>query len=257
MPGEAGVPRVALVVGGAGGIGWATAQLFVKRGYSVVIGDLAGALASISEKQLGTLAMTARLDVLSRESIDGMYERIRRELGSLSVLVNCAGTIRPVRSSEADEISWDQLIQIHLTGTFRCCQGAVPLLTAAGGGTIVNVGSVLGHRGVARRASYAAAKAGIEGLTRVLAVEWAGLGIRVNCAVPGYTLTAMNAEAVRVGKLDVEQLAKQIPLGRLASADDVAAGIGFLASSEASYITGQTLVIDGGLLASGAAWGGD
>jgi NAD(P)-dependent dehydrogenase (short-subunit alcohol dehydrogenase family) len=198
--------------------------------------------------------MALGVDVRSRDSINGMYNRIRNKFGVLDILVNCAGTIRPAPSSVADEVAWDQLIDIHLTGTFRCCQSAMPLLESSTAASIVNVGSVLGMRGVSARASYAAAKAGVEGLTRVLAVEWAKAGIRVNCVVPGYTMTPMNAEAVKVGKLDVGQLAKSIPLGRLASADDVAAGIEFLASVDSRYITGQTLVIDGGLTISGDWW---
>ncbi len=251
------VPRVALIVGGAGGIGWATARAFGHRGYSVVVADLAAAVERLSEQCVTAGSTAIVVDVLSRKSIDEMYEEIGRKFGRLDVLVNCAGNIHPVPSGEADEIAWDRLIDIHLTGTFRCCQGALALLGPSSAAAVVNMSSVLGRRGVPRRASYAASKAGIEGLTRVLAVEWASAGIRVNCIVPGYTLTPMNAEAVRVGNLDIEQLATKIPLGRLASAEEIAAGIVFLASSEASYITGQTLVIDGGLTVSGLGWGGE
>ena len=186
-----------------------------------------------------------------------MFDEVRSRFACLDVLVNCAGNIRPMPSREADEKAWDQLLNIHLTGTFRCCQGALPFLERSKTPAIVNVGSILGRRGVPGRASYAAAKAGIEGLTRVLAVEWAGAGVRVNCVVPGYTLTRMNAEAVRVGKLDLEQLERQIPLGRLALAQEIATAIVFLASSDAAYITGETLVVDGGLTISGRSWGGD
>jgi len=250
-------PKVALVVGGAGGIGMATAQMFANKGYSVGVGDLADAVARISDEQAASLGIAVAVDVLSRKSIESMFEAVTAELGGLDVLVNCAGTIRPVASAEADEVAWDQLLAVHLTGTFRCAQAALPYLESSGSAAIVNVGSVLGRRGVSRRAAYGAAKAGIEGLTRVLAVEWAGVGVRVNCVVPGYTLTPMNAEAVRVGNLEIDKLAKRIPLGRLASPGDIAAGIAFLASSEAAYITGQTLVIDGGLIVSGDGWSGD
>jgi len=251
------VPRVALIVGGAGGIGWATAEAFQNEGYCVAVADLEAAVAKLSDEPGSARFVAIGVDILSRTSISAMYEEVRRQFGRLDILVNCAGTINPVPSAEADEISWDKLIEVHLTGTFRCCQGALPFLEASSSASVVNLSSVLGRRGVPMRASYAAAKAGIEGLTRVLAVEWARAGIRVNCVVPGYTITRMNAEAIELGKLDVEHLAARIPLGRLASAEDIAAGVAFMASPQASYITGQTLVIDGGLTVSGRDWSGE
>ena len=254
---EAVRPKLALIVGGAGGIGRATASLLAREDFSVVIADLPAAVAHIPSESQSDACLSIGVDLLSRESIREMYTRIAVEWSALDVLVNCAGTIKPAPSEEADELAWDQLLSVHLTGTFRCCQEALPFLRASEHGSIVNVGSILGRRGVSRRASYGAAKAGLEGLTRVLAVEWAHYGVRVNCVVPGYTLTPMNVEAVRVGNLNVDLLSKRIPLGRLAAPGDIASAIVFLASSGAAYITGQELVVDGGLTISGDGWSED
>ena len=251
------VPRVALIVGGAGGIGWATARAFGHRGYSVVVADLAAAVERLSEQCVTVGSTAIVVDVLSRKSIDEMYEEIGRKFGRLDVLVNCAGNIHPVPSGEADEIAWDRLIDIHLTGTFRCCQGALALLGPSSAAAVVNMSSVLGRRGVPRRGILRRLESWNRRADPRSCRGMGKRGIRVNCIVPGYTLTPMNAEAVRVGNLDIEQLATKIPLGRLASAEEIAAGIVFLASSEASYITGQTLVIDGGLTVSGLGWGGE
>lgn len=250
-------PKIVLVVGGAGGIGMATAVAFRQMGYAVFIADLGPAVEKCAMDPTCGDIEGVTVDVGSRESIEAMYAAIRGKVGRLDILVNCAGIIYPSPSDSADEVVWDRLIDIDLTGTFRCIQGALPLLKKSSFAVIVNVSSVLSRRGVPGRASYTAAKAGVEALTRVLAVEWADAGIRVNCVAPGYTRTEMNAEAVRLGKLDDMELMKKIPMGRLAKPDEIASGIAFLASSEASYVTGQTLVIDGGLTVSGQWWSGD
>lgn len=243
--------KIALIIGGAGGIGKATSKLLNARGYRVLIADLPSVISEASRGECLSEFTFLEVDVLSKGSVDSMFAEVGAKFGGLDVLVNSAGNIHPALSSEADEIAWDRLLNIHLSGTFRCCQGAYPLLEASQSAAILNLSSILAGRGVSGRASYASAKAGVEGLTRVLAVEWARAGIRVNCVAPGYVATSMNAEAVRVGKLDVEQLETRIPLARLASADEIAQGIAFLISSEAAYVTGQVLVIDGGLSISG------
>jgi NAD(P)-dependent dehydrogenase (short-subunit alcohol dehydrogenase family) len=134
---------------------------------------------------------------------------------------------------------------------FRCARAAFPFLREHGGGAIVNIGSIGGGVGISGRVAYTASKAGIEGLTRTLALEWARWGIRVNTVAPGWTRTAMVEAGIASGKLDEHALEARIPLGRLANPSEIADVVGYLVSAQASYITGQTLVVDGGITVNG------
>jgi NAD(P)-dependent dehydrogenase (short-subunit alcohol dehydrogenase family) len=252
----AGVAPVALITGGARGIGGAAADAFVAAGFRVGVADLDRAAAAAKATALvarGTDAIGVRVDVTDTPSVDAMVAAVMDRFGRLDALVNNAGIIDPGPSAAVTDESWDRLLAVHLDGTFRCARAAHPALVASGGGTIVNLASVAAHVGIARRLSYSAAKSAVEGVARGLAVEWAPDGIRVNAVAPGYTRTEMVQRAVDAGLVATDRLLARVPLGRLAEPSEIAAVIVFLSGPGSSYITGQTIIVDGGLVV-GTDW---
>jgi NAD(P)-dependent dehydrogenase (short-subunit alcohol dehydrogenase family) len=245
--------RVAAITGGAAGIGFSFAELWVNRGGRVVLLDLNPESLSSAVEQLGgeDVARGVVTDVTDNDSVVGAYASIAEIEGRLDLGLNCAGIARPGPSAEVTDDDWSLLINIHLSGTMRACREAYPLLKESGRGAIVNVASVASQMGMPKRASYCAAKAGIDGLTRSLAVEWAPHGIRVNAVAPGYVRTAMTATLVSQGKLDLNPIIARTPMKRLAEPSEIAEVIWFLASDGASYVTGHSLVADGGMTVDG------
>jgi NAD(P)-dependent dehydrogenase (short-subunit alcohol dehydrogenase family) len=245
--------RVALVTGGAGGIGRATSQAFFDEGYSVAVTDVdePGAIAAAAEiDPSGARAFGVRGDVASTESVDAMVAATLERYGRLDALVNVAGVVGPGKSEELSDADWDRLISIHLGGAFRCSRAAFPALSERGAGSIVSISSIAGRTGFSQRVSYCAAKAGIEGLTRALAVEWAKRGVRVNAVAPGHVLTPMLTISLEIGSVTqetIEARTNRIPMGRYAQPEEIAAAIVFLSSPAASYITGETLCVDGAI----------
>jgi NAD(P)-dependent dehydrogenase (short-subunit alcohol dehydrogenase family) len=245
--------RVALVTGAAGGIGRATSQAFFDDGYAVAVTDVdeAGAKAAAAEiDPSGERALGVLGDVTSTASVDAMVAATTERFGRLDALVNVAGVVGPGRSEELPDAEWDRLIAIHLTGAFKCARAAFGALEASGAGAIVSISSIAGRTGFSQRVSYCAAKAGIEGLTRALAVEWAKRGVRVNAVAPGHVLTPMLTKSLEIGSVTQETIAartQRIPMGRYAQAEEIAAAILFLCSPAASYITGETLCVDGAI----------
>jgi NAD(P)-dependent dehydrogenase (short-subunit alcohol dehydrogenase family) len=162
--------------------------------------------------------------------------------------VNVAGVVGPGASEELSDAEWDRLISIHLGGTFRCSRAAFPALSASGAGSIVSISSIAGRTGFSFRVSYCAAKAGIEGLTRALAVEWAKRGVRVNAVAPGHVRTPMLDHSLKIGSVTeeiVQGRTNRIPLGRYAQPEEIASVILFLCSPAASYVTGEIICVDG------------
>lgn len=247
---------VALVTGGARGIGAATCRAFAAAGYHVVVADLdadaaASMAAALPDADARSLGIGA--DVTDTSSVDAMIQTVLERFGRLDALVNNAGIIDPGPSASVTDASWERVLSVHLDGTFRCSRAAYPALCASGRGAIVNIASIAAHVGVRNRLSYAAAKAAVEGMARTLAVEWAGDGIRVNAVAPGYTRTELFQQAVDAGAIMIEQMRARVPLGRPAEPSELASVIVFLAGPGASYITGQTIVVDGGLVV-GTDW---
>jgi NAD(P)-dependent dehydrogenase (short-subunit alcohol dehydrogenase family) len=246
--------KTALVTGGAKGIGLAISQELVALGWNVVvtgrdaaaIDTAVAGLASGPGKAIGRV-----MDVRDRTSIDAVIADTRSEFGSLDSLINCAGVIIRNESEVLSEADWETVIDTDLSGVFKCSQAAFTDLEKAKGATIVNVGSIAGSVGIAGRAGYTAAKAGLEGLTRTLGLEWASRDIRVNAVAPGWTRTEMVAGGIKDGRLSEAALTSRIPQQRLAEPSEIAKVVLFLMSSDSSYITGQTITVDGGITING------
>ncbi|MBM7518666.1 SDR family NAD(P)-dependent oxidoreductase [Nocardioides nitrophenolicus] len=245
---------VAVVTGGAKGIGRAISRQLADAGHEVVLtgrdrAALDAEVAVLTDR--GLAAHARQLDVSDPASVDAAFDDIHATLGATDVLVNCAGVIvRGDAETYADE-DWLRVIDTDLNGVFWCSRAAARAMLPAGRGRIVNVGSVAAFAGISGRASYTTAKAGLSGLTRTLALEWAKRGIRVNTIAPGWTMTDMVRSGFDSGRLDQQALVGRIPMGRLASTDEIAAVAVFLASDAASYITGQVLPVDGGFTVNG------
>ena len=242
--------RVAIVTGAARGIGAGTARRFAEEGAAVAVLDLDESAAAETAAGLGaTRALGLACDVSDADAVEGAVQRVVDELGGLDVLVNNAGITRDNLLFKMSEDDWDSVLAVHLKGAFLMSRAAQKHMVQAKYGRILNLSSVsaLGNRG---QANYAAAKMGMQGFTRTLALELGPFGVTANAIAPGYIVTEMtDATARRVG-VDPEEYreaaAKANPVRRVGWPEDVAAAAAFLCSEEAGYITGQTLYVDGG-----------
>jgi 3-oxoacyl-[acyl-carrier protein] reductase len=239
--------EVALVTGASRGIGKAIAEQLANAG-AVVIGTAtttAGA-AGISERlaELGARGRGAEFDVRDIAATDALVEGIVKEHGKLSLLVNNAGITRDTLAMRMKDDDWGAVLDTNLSGVFRLSRAVMRGMMKAKHGRIINITSVVGASGNAGQANYAAAKAGVVGLTKALAREVGSRGITVNCIAPGFIDTDMTRA---LNEQQAQALLGQIPLGRLGQADDIGAAVVFLASPAASYITGATLHVNGGM----------
>jgi NAD(P)-dependent dehydrogenase (short-subunit alcohol dehydrogenase family) len=245
--------RTAMVTGASYGIGAATAIALAEDGFDVAVTDLAvDSLASTLDRigATGRRAVPIALDVRVQESVERAFAAAVAALGPLDVLVNNAGVPnlgKPV--IEVTRAEWDNVLAVNLTGTFFMAQAMGRHLIGAGRpGVIISLASTHGLVGYANTSAYGIAKAGISHMTRMLAIEWAGHGIRVNAVAPGTTETPSRAPRLADPAHRARMLGR-IPAGRFGTAEEMAAAVCYLASPQASYITGHTLVLDGGLTA--------
>jgi NAD(P)-dependent dehydrogenase (short-subunit alcohol dehydrogenase family) len=247
--------RVAVVTGAAGGIGSAAAGVLHAAGAAVVLLDVADARA-VAERldSTGATAWARVTDVTVAADCAAAVDDVLRRHGRLDILFNNAGIIRRKTVVELEEAEWDAVLAVNLKATYLMSRAAIPAMRRQGGGVIINTGSGWGLTGGPRAAAYCAAKAGVINLTRAMAIDHGPDNIRVNAVCPGDTDTAMlRSEAAELGTAweQFRQTAAARPLARLGQPKDVAEAVWFLASNAASWITGTTLVVDGGGLAGG------
>jgi 3-oxoacyl-[acyl-carrier protein] reductase len=232
--------QVILVTGGSRGIGQAIVRRATAEGARAVVADL------IDPEMPLEGVRYVRTDVADRAAVETLFASIAAEEGGLDILVNNAGIQRVGLTETFDPATFEQVIDTHLLGTFHCSAMAIRSMRERGGGSIIQIASVAGLLALPGRGPYSAAKAALMSLTRVMAVEVAELGIRVNAVAPGSTRTALVQQGLDDGSIGLDAILAEIPLARLAEPDDIAGTVLFLASADAGYITGQTIVVDGG-----------
>ena len=251
MSSSLSVAPVAVVTGGARGIGLAIARWFLAEGHRVALLDIDGETLAATERDLNDAqrVLAIRCDVALPDQVRPAIEQVTARFGRIDVLVNNAGvaTFKPLLQTGFDE--WREVMATNLDGAFLCTQAFAPLMLRGGGGSVVNIASISGLRASTLRVAYGTSKAALMHLTRQQAVELGALGIRVNAIAPGPVDTAMakavHTPAIRAGYHDV------IPLNRYGTPEEIAAAVGFLCSPAASYINGQVLSVDGGFEATG------
>jgi 3-oxoacyl-[acyl-carrier protein] reductase len=241
--------KVAVVTGGSRGIGRSIALDLAKEGAKVVL-FYAGNHAAAEETTaaitaLGTEAAALQVNVADSEQVDLAFKQVIKQFGRIDILVNNAGITRDNLLMRIKEEDWDQVIDTNLKGVFLCCKAVIRPMMKQRGGRIINISSVVGVSGNPGQANYVAAKAGVIGITKTMAKEFASRNITVNAIAPGFIQTDMTS--VLDEKVKEATLAS-IPLGRYGAAEEVASTVSFLASDKASYITGQTIHVDGGLV---------
>lgn len=241
--------EVALVTGASRGIGRAIALELGRRCYTVIVNyagskEAADAVKKEIEEAGGT-AETWQCDVSKADAVDAMFKAIKEKYGTIDVLVNNAGITRDTLLLRMKEAQWDEVIETNLKSNYLTIKAAAAMMIRKKKGAIINIASVVGITGNIGQLNYAAAKAGVIGLTKTAAKELAGRGIRVNAVAPGFIKTDMTDQIPDAIK---EDMLHSIPLGRIGEGNDIAKAVAFLASDEASYITGQVLKVDGGMV---------
>jgi NAD(P)-dependent dehydrogenase (short-subunit alcohol dehydrogenase family) len=246
--------KVAVVTGGANGIGRASAKALASEGARVVIGDVAeerGENAAHEIRESDGEATFVRADVTKMSDVEALVREAIDGWRRLDVMFNNVGVAIPGTADEMSEDEFRRVLDVNLIGVWRGMRAAIPEMLRTGGGSIINTSSVQGHVAFLGWAGYAASKGGVDALTRQAAVEYAPKGIRINSIVPGTILTEMNERILREAEDPDAQMAtwtSMHPIGRVGQPDEVAAAVVFLASDESSFITGESLRVDGGLI---------
>ncbi|MHB1391666.1 MAG: 3-oxoacyl-[acyl-carrier-protein] reductase [Clostridia bacterium] len=240
--------KVAIITGSTKGIGKETAMVFAREGAKVVVaGTRENAIKEVVEeiKAMGAEAIGFKVDVSKRAQVDEMVAGVKQAWGRIDILVNNAGITADAMLKKMTEDQFDSVININLKGVYNCAQAVLDTMTEQGGGVILNTSSVVGLYGNVGQTNYAAAKWGVIGMTKTWAKELGRKGIRVNAVAPGFIMTPMT-EAVPEKVLDM--MKEKAPLQRLGKPEDIANAFLFLASDEASFVTGAVLSVDGGLV---------
>lgn len=240
---------VALVTGAGRGIGFATADRLGEAGFRLLIVDIDGELArnaAIKLTERGHEATSAALDVTDSAAVNKLAKEVEVNNGPVEVLVNNAAVIAPAPALEMSDDQWDRVVDVSLKGAFVCTRAFARGMVERRQGAVIHIASVNALRSPANRANYSSAKAGLMAMARVMAIEWAPFNVRVNCVAPGYIDTELQRDALARGVNRLEPIIDATPMGRLGKPEEIGNAVAFLASEQASFITGQTLVVDGG-----------
>jgi 3-oxoacyl-[acyl-carrier protein] reductase len=239
--------KIALVTGGAQGIGKAIALLLAEKGSDVIVSDVNLEKAEETAREIEALrrrSMAIRANVAVFDEVEKMVQALIERFGRIDILVNNAGIARDKLLLRMTEEDWDAVLDINLKGTFNCTKTVIRHMSKQRSGRIVSIASVVGEMGNAGQANYSASKAGVIGFTKTIAREFASRGITVNAIAPGYIVTPMTDALPEKAK---EELKRMIPMERLGQPEDVAQAVLFLVSEASSYITGQVLNVNGGI----------
>ena len=245
--------RVAVITGAGSGIGRAMSLLFAREGARVLAADLDGAAAEETAAQVGARCVAMRVDASQPDEVRAMIERAVAEMGRIDVLCNNAGIGSTTDVVDCEPDDWDRVMMVNVRSVFLGCKYAIPHMVRQGRGAIVNTASVAGMVGVPKRASYCASKGAVIALTRQVAMDFVKQGVRVNCVCPGTVdspwverlLAGVDDKAAARAALEARQ-----PMGRLGTPEEVAAAALYLASDDAAFVTGTSLVLDGGWTAA-------
>jgi NAD(P)-dependent dehydrogenase (short-subunit alcohol dehydrogenase family) len=241
--------EVAVVTGAAQGIGRRIAETLAEEGYWLVLSDLREPAQTLPGRALAVVG-----DVASQAYAEQLTEIVRERFGRVDVLVNNAGVSLLTPAEETTAVQWRRVLEVNLTGPFLLCRALGRMMLEAGGGSIVNVASIAGLHGIADRAAYNTSKHGLIGLTRTLAAEWGGRGVRVNAVCPGWVKTEMDAADQASGGYTDADITDRVPMGRFAAPADIAQAVAFLADpARSGFVNGTALPVDGGWTAD-AGW---
>jgi len=246
--------KVAVVTGASRGLGKAIALELADAGARVACvatraENAAEIVTEIHNKGGEALALGCRVEIGAE--VTQTFTRLAQEFGAVDILVNNAGVTHPELTLEMTEENWDLHMNVNAKSIFLCSQAAARQMKAHGGGCIINIGSILGRNAFPATLGYCASKAAVDHMTRVMAIEWARYGIRVNCVAPGYVRTDLIDRLAEEGKLTLRDLERRTPQRRLGSGADIAKAVRYVASDDAGFMTGEVLVIDGGWTAFG------
>ncbi len=237
--------KVCIITGGARGIGWATAEKFINAGARVIIADYNKAVGSETACVLKDNSTFIKTDVSDAASVQALMDVVRNDFGRIDVLINNAGILQDQTLEKMEPELFDRVIQTNMRGVYLCTKYAAEVMREQGSGVILNASSIVARHGNYGQTNYVAAKAGLEGMTKVWARELGKKGIRVNAVAPGFIKTDMTA---RMPKKIIKRMEDKVPLKRWGKPEEVANIYCFLASAEASYISGAVIAVDGGVV---------